>query len=1046
MDEQQSARSQVNWTGLGLLIVAVGGFWLLRQPLRSSRPEEAAPSTAVTDRQQPESRLWQDPFEAVADYQTQAAHHADGEEDTKHQPTIAWPDFQGKALILPVMVAGSPYVEDRERRVRHRVAVLSALAAAGYVPTRDEGINYLVPQGLPFPEPVPYEWFALDSPQLPSTPVKAPQFGAVLVIWLKDEWIVAAPLTGLATVRREVREVDREKRPNVRDAVKNAPFRVIGPWQSATLAAMVKAATDARANKRGRDVERTPSELEGVELYSASATIDDAFICDGKARERVDPAEGSRAAVAEALKPAVFKNLICTDRVLVGQLLDELRRRGVDPVNGDHVALIAEHDTLYARALPASFTCEVTWRQKELHVEGPPQTVRRFTYLRGIDGKVARSARRAFADQEQAEKAADRDTHSAVDTLDTLERAEGNSQLDYMRRMSSELAERDRVWYQTHATVVKAIGVLGSDVYDKLLVLQALRPRFPDAVFFTTDLDARLWHPRELKWTRNLIVASSYGLQLDRQFQREAPPFRDSYQTALFRAVLEAVDDPAAEANLGRIAAPPPRLFEIGYGGARDLSVEPDEAIHPPRLSGAWYGAGLRGALQGVFFLFLVGVAIWQLAPFPQDLWSSCWRHWPWTFVVLSVLLVYAGVIVYSHYDRRGEPFSLFEGISIWPAEILRLFAAVLGLCSLFCSHVALASVRNELGKKYLLGTSASSQSSAGAESSPSTAAPAGQIPGSPGDATPNTAGPKNWSARLVLWVAYWWDLRCEHSISNWKLDQPGEKDSGGAEVEPVDADDAWNGYCDREKPVYRWLRCIPAAMLYLLALVILARMLGFPSQPHRGRLCGSANLFALTASIGIFILVTAYVIDATRLCTRFVEILVRGPTRWPAPLLRHWRRKLGLGRAYLDEWLDMRLIAALTEVVGGLIWWPVLLLALLIAARNPSLASFDWPPSLWLVFGLNTVFVLWYANSLRRTARAARDVELRRLREKLIAVENEKKGPARRIEGLIGEIENMKSGAFAPLSSQPIIHAVLVAAGGIGIPVVVEYLSAICW
>ena len=37
--------------------------------------------------------------------------------------------------------------------------------------------------------------------------------------------------------------------------------------------------------------------------------------------------------------------------------------------------------------------------------------------------------------------------------------------------------------------------MLGSDVYDKLLILQALRPAFPRAVFFTTDLNARLAYP-----------------------------------------------------------------------------------------------------------------------------------------------------------------------------------------------------------------------------------------------------------------------------------------------------------------------------------------------------------------------------------------------------------------------------------------------------------------------------------------------------------------------------------------------------------------------
>ena len=37
---------------------------------------------------------------------------------------------------------------------------------------------------------------------------------------------------------------------------------------------------------------------------------------------------------------------------------------------------------------------------------------------------------------------------------------------------------------------VRAIGVIGNDVNDKLLLVQALRAAFSDRVLFTTDIDA----------------------------------------------------------------------------------------------------------------------------------------------------------------------------------------------------------------------------------------------------------------------------------------------------------------------------------------------------------------------------------------------------------------------------------------------------------------------------------------------------------------------------------------------------------------------------
>ena len=78
----------------------------------------------------------------------------------------------------------------------------------------------------------------------------------------------------------------------------------------------------------------------------------------------------------------------------------------------------------------------------------------------------------------------------------TVERADGRSQYDYLRRLGEHLIALDSRKRQAGSHGVTAIGVLGSDTYDKLLVLDALREHFPRAVFFTADLDARLPWPR----------------------------------------------------------------------------------------------------------------------------------------------------------------------------------------------------------------------------------------------------------------------------------------------------------------------------------------------------------------------------------------------------------------------------------------------------------------------------------------------------------------------------------------------------------------------
>src|SRR4030095_1210903 len=114
-------------------------------------------------------------------------------------------------------------------------------------------------------------------------------------------------------------------------------------------------------------------------------------------------------------------------------------------------------------------------------------------------------------------------------------RAEGRNQYDYLRRLADDLATLD-ARERSNGRTGSAIGVLGNDTYDKIVVLQALRDGFPKAVFFTADLDARMVDADVKKWTRNLVVASAYGLTLNPAIQDAAPPFRDSYQTGLYLA------------------------------------------------------------------------------------------------------------------------------------------------------------------------------------------------------------------------------------------------------------------------------------------------------------------------------------------------------------------------------------------------------------------------------------------------------------------------------------------------------------------------------
>ncbi|MFQ5334529.1 MAG: hypothetical protein ACE5DN_00480 [Flavobacteriales bacterium] len=188
--------------------------------------------------------------------------------------------------------------------------------------------------------------------------------------------------------------------------------------------------------------------------------------------------------------------------------------------------------------------------------EWEKEHIYRFSYLRGIDGKIAGGAKQNKSGNKGEKQKAESNT--------LIDRPAGKSQRDYLRRLANDMQLKDQQLKNEGRKGIRAIGILGSDVYDKLMVLRVLRQRFPKAIFFTTDLDASLLHPAEFRWTRNMLVASSFNLKIAdyKELQRikeEAsnhladilmnatkatiPQFRDVYQTSVYISTLWATNE-----------------------------------------------------------------------------------------------------------------------------------------------------------------------------------------------------------------------------------------------------------------------------------------------------------------------------------------------------------------------------------------------------------------------------------------------------------------------------------------------------------------------
>jgi hypothetical protein len=251
----------------------------------------------------------------------------------------------------------------------------------------------------------------------------------------------------------------------------------------------------------------------------------------------------------------------------------------------------------------------------------------------------------------------------------------------------------------------------------------------------------------------------------------------------------------------------------------------------------------------------------------------------------------------------------------------------------------------------------------------------------------------------------------------------------------------------------YRWLgrraqrakRIIITSALYFFSLVFLASAFGeMAPMPIRGVICHAVNWFLLAPAIITTILLNFFVVDATRLCQRFIHNLSEAPTVYPQASLRKFCG--GIEPAAdddLDEWLDMQIIAARSAEVSKLIYYPFITLVLLIAARARYWDDWAWQPLLILIFVLNTAWAVSSALVLQRSAKQAKARALESVRQKLCQLPEKGSEPrVKRFNKIQEDISAMNSGAFAGYLNNPILGALSLPVMGTAVALAIEFLT----
>jgi hypothetical protein len=178
-----------------------------------------------------------------------------------------------------------------------------------------------------------------------------------------------------------------------------------------------------------------------------------------------------------------------------------------------------------------------------------------------------------------------------------------------------------------------------------------------------------------------------------------------------------------------------------------------------------------------------------------------------------------------------------------------------------------------------------------------------------------------------------------------------------------------------------------------------------------------------------MFLMFTIF--DATCSCLFFVKKLSLDKRSRPWPpttkgIYNGWLR-LPQKDDLINEWISLDFVAKRTCCIGKLIYYPFVLLAIMILSRSTVFANFA--PSMVIIFthGISLLILLACAIMVWLAAKSARDIARERLTDGIIrAKHSEEAYFADQLQILLNRVDQLKDGAFSPLTQQPLVRAFL--------------------
>ena len=269
--------------------------------------------------------------------------------------------------------------------------------------------------------------------------------------------------------------------------------------------------------------------------------------------------------------------------------------------------------------------------------------------------------------------------------------------------------------------------------------------------------------------------------------------------------------------------------------------------------------------------------------------------------------------------------------------------------------------------------------------------------------------------------------------LASWKrlgsLFDTFRHNNGMARTMPLDVEAAWRMYVGHERI---WPRCVRAALYTALMFVffkfVLAPVFGMTIHPARGALAVEVFYWTTIMDALCMLFLTFFVFDATLSCLLFVNKLRRAQSLWPQATIGVYKGRLRLQTKLVHDWIDLDFVAKRTKCIGSLIYFPFVLIALLIVSRSNIFANYAPSLTILIAQGISLSIAFSCAIMLCWVARATRDVAKQNLMEGIIRAKDAESNLqlAGQLETLLIRVAQLNDGAFSPFSQQPLVKALL--------------------